>query len=58
MICGNTSDFIDHPLPKRFVSAHAVAILELKKWGGHCGAKKKVGGPTQMSILHGDISLF
>jgi len=33
MICGNTSDFIDHPLPKRFVSAHAVAILELKKWG-------------------------
>jgi len=24
----------------------AVAILELKKLGGHCGAKEKVGGPT------------
>jgi len=23
-----------------------VAILELKKWGGHCGAKEKVGGST------------
>jgi len=23
-----------------------VAILELNKWGGHCGGKKKVGGPT------------
>ena len=21
-----------------------VAILELKMWGGHCGAKEKVGG--------------
>jgi len=25
-------------------TSRAVAILELKKWGGHCGAKKKVGG--------------
>jgi len=25
MICGNTSDFIDHPLPKLFVSAHGVS---------------------------------
>jgi len=24
----------------------SVAILELNKWGGHCGAKGKVGGPT------------
>ena len=23
-----------------------VAILELKKWGEHCGVKKKVGGPA------------
>jgi len=22
----------------------AVAILELKKWGGYCGAKEKAGG--------------
>ena len=25
MICGNTSDFIDHPLPKNFVSAHGAS---------------------------------
>jgi len=25
---------------------YTVAILELKKWGGHCGAKEKVWGPT------------
>jgi len=25
MICGNTSDFIDHPLPKHFVSAHGAS---------------------------------
>ena len=25
MICGNTSDFIDHPLPKHFVTAHGVS---------------------------------
>jgi len=24
----------------------AVAILELKTWGGHCGAKVKAGGAT------------
>jgi len=24
----------------------AVAILEWKKWGGHCKAKEKVGGAT------------
>jgi len=26
--------------------AWAVAILEFKKWGGHCRAKEEVGGPT------------
>jgi len=25
MICGNTSDFIDHPLPKHFVSAYGAS---------------------------------
>jgi len=25
MICGNTSDFIDDPLPKHFVSAHGAS---------------------------------
>ena len=25
MTCGNTSDFIDHPLPKHFVSAHGAS---------------------------------
>jgi len=25
MICGNTIDTIDHPLPKRFKSAHGVS---------------------------------
>jgi len=25
MICGNTSDLIDHPLPKHFVSAHGAS---------------------------------
>jgi len=25
MICGNTSDFIDHPLPKYFESAHGAS---------------------------------
>jgi len=25
MICGKTSDFIDHPLPKDFVSAHGAS---------------------------------
>jgi len=25
MICGNTSDFIDHPLLKHFVSAHGAS---------------------------------
>jgi len=27
---------------------YAVAILELKKWGGHCGAKEKVGGANKV----------
>jgi len=31
---------------------YAVAILELKKWGGHCGAKEKVGGPTKLSTAY------
>jgi len=35
-----------------------VAILEIKKGGGHCGAKENVGGATKMSILHGDFSLL
>jgi len=35
-----------------------VAILEWKKWGGHCGAKEKSGVSTKISILHGDFSLF
>jgi len=26
------------------MTEHAVAILELKIWGGHCGAKENVGG--------------
>ena len=30
-----------------------VAILELKKWGGHCGAKEKVGGANINVIFHG-----
>jgi len=25
MICGNTSDFIDHPLHEHFVSAHGAS---------------------------------
>jgi len=25
MICGNTSDFIDHPLPKHIISAHGAS---------------------------------
>jgi len=25
MTCGNTSDFIDHPLPRQFVSAHGAS---------------------------------
>ena len=25
MMCGNTSDFIDHPLPKHLVSAHGAS---------------------------------
>jgi len=25
MICGNTGDFIDHPLPEHFVSAHGAS---------------------------------
>jgi len=29
-----------------------------KSGEGHCGAKEKVGGATQISILHGDFSLF
>ena len=37
----------------------AVAILELKKWGGgHSGAKKKVGVTTLISISDGDFLLF
>ena len=28
-----------------------VAILELKKWGVHCGAKEKVGGANINVIL-------
>jgi len=28
--------------------ARAVAILELKKWGGHCGAKEKLGGANKV----------
>jgi len=36
-----------------------VAILEFKKWRGHCGVKAKVEGwATEMSILQGDLSLF
>jgi len=35
----------------------AVAILEWKKWGSHCGAKEKSGGQQQkylscMAIFH------
>jgi len=29
-----------------FSKVFPVAILGLKSVGGHCGAKKKVGGPT------------
>jgi len=28
----------------------SVAILEIKKWGGHCGAKGKVGGATNVYL--------
>jgi len=35
-----------------------VAILELKKWGGHCGAKEKVGGANINVILHGYFWFF
>jgi len=34
-----------------------VDILELKKWGALRGEEKSKG-PTLMSILHGDFSLF
>jgi len=30
------------------IATLAVAILELKKWGGHCGAKEKVGGTNKV----------
>jgi len=40
------------------MAPQAVAILEWKKWGGHCGAKEKSVGATKISILHGDFSLF
>jgi len=36
----------------------AVAILEFKKWGGHCGAKEKVGRANINVILHGYFSFF
>jgi len=29
-----------------------VAILELKKWGSHCGAKEKVGVGQQSYLLY------
>jgi len=35
-----------------------VAILEIKKWGGHCGAKEKVGGANIIVILHGYFLFF
>jgi len=41
-----------------FTHSCTVAILEIKKWGRHYGVNDKVGGATQMSILHGDFSLF
>jgi len=32
--------------------AHStVAILELKKWGGHCGAKEKSGGNINVYLV-------
>ena len=38
-----------------FHLCHTVAILELKKQGGHCGAKKNLGGqqkcPSRMVIF-------
>jgi len=34
------------------------AIPELKKWGGHCGGKEKVGGANINAILHGYFSFF
>jgi len=34
------------------------SAVELKKYGDHCGAKEKVGGATQMSILHGVFRCF
>jgi len=29
-----------------FLTSHSVAILEWKKWEGHCRAKEQVGGAT------------
>jgi len=44
---------------KNYISdKYSVAILELKMWGDHYGANGKRRGPTEMCILHGDISLF
>jgi len=38
-----------HQTVGRWFIFMSVAILELKKWGDHCGAKEKVGGATNMS---------
>jgi len=48
-----------NPFPSVVRFLARVAIIHWnKKSGGPCGTKEKVGGPTQMFILHGDFPLF
>ena len=47
-----------HQTVGRWFIFMSVAILELKKWGDHCGAKEKVGGGNKYVILHGYFSFF
>jgi len=43
----------------RYISVTISGDSRMKKvGGGHCGGREKVREATQMSILHGDFSLF
>jgi len=46
MTCLVDRDVCDAQLGMHGRMSSSVAILELKKWGDHCGTKEKVGGPT------------
>jgi len=47
MICGNTSDIIDHPLPKHFVSAHGASLYA---WAPVPPPSKSGAGKHQTSV--------